>query len=81
MCCLVATKEAEGDHACISDVIPLLKKLHYEVNIVDSAGVVTLKSSVLSKLKRYFDTTYGVKSRKEYGIATLLDPRYNFCWI
>ena len=28
---LVATKEAEGDYACISDVISLLKKLHYEV--------------------------------------------------
>ena len=58
----VATKEAEGDHACISDVIPLLNKLHYEVNSVDSAGIGTLKSSVLSELQRYFDTMYGVES-------------------
>ena len=56
--------------ACISDVIPLLKKLHYEVNSVDSAGIGTLKSSVLSELQRYFDTMYGVKSSREYGIAT-----------
>ena len=48
------------------------------MNTVDSAGIVTLKSSVLSKLQRYFDTKYVVESRKESEIATLLDPRFNF---
>ena len=44
------------------------------MNKVDSAGIVTLKSSVLSKLQCYFDTTYVVEGRKESAIATFLDP-------
>ena len=33
----------------------------------------------MSELQRYFDTIYNrVESKREYGIATLLDPRYKF---
>ena len=31
----IAIKEAEGDTPSISDVIPLVKKLHHEINAVD----------------------------------------------
>ena len=62
----------------ISDVIPLVKKLHLEINAVDRAGIVTLKTSFVKNIERYFDTKYNIESRKEYGIATLLDPRYNY---
>ena len=72
----IATKEAEGDTCLISDVIPLVKKLHLEINAVDRAGIVTLKTSFVKNIERYFDTKYNIESRKEYGIATLLDPRY-----
>jgi hypothetical protein len=72
----VATKEAEGDNACIADVIPLLKKLYYEIDNVAHVGIGTFKASIQRQLKRYFDTKYGIESRKEYSIATLLDPRY-----
>ena len=72
----IATKEAEGDTCSISDVIPLVKKLHHEINAVDRAGIVTFKTSFVNNLERYFDSKYNIESRKEYCIATLLDPRY-----
>ena len=34
----IATKEAEGDTCSISDVIPLVKKLHQEIIAVDRAS-------------------------------------------
>ena len=72
----IATKEAEGDTCSISDVIPLVKKLHHEINAVDRAGIITFKTSFVNNLERYFDSKYNIESRKEYCIATLLDPRY-----
>jgi hypothetical protein len=52
----IATKEAEGDTCSISDVIPLVKKLHHQINAVDRAGIVTFKTSFVNNLERYFDS-------------------------
>jgi hypothetical protein len=72
----IATKEAEEDTCPISDVITLVKKLHHDINAVDRAGIATFKTSFMNNLERYFDAKYNIESRKEYCIATLLDPRY-----
>jgi len=68
----IDTKEAEGDTCSISDVIPLVKKLHHKINAVERAGIVTFKTSFVNNLERYFDSKYNIASRKEYCIATLL---------
>ena len=31
---------------------------------------------MISEMKRYFDTKYTIESRKEYSLATIVDPRY-----
>jgi hypothetical protein len=60
----------------ISEVIPILKRLNIEINSKDGTGVQLMKKSILSEIKSYLVTTYGVESRKEYAIATVLDPRF-----
>ena len=35
-----------------------------------------LKKSILNELNRYFVTTYGIETRKEYAVASVLDPRF-----
>ena len=59
----------------ISEVIPLLKRLHIEIDGTDGTGVQLKKTSILSEIKRYFVTTYG-ETRKEYAVAMVLDPRF-----
>ena len=73
---LYCTKAGEGDGVAISEVIPLLKRLNLEINSASGTGVQLLKKSVLNELKRYFVTTYGIETRKEYAVATVLDPRF-----
>ena len=61
----------------ISEVIPLLKRQHIEIiDGTDGTGVQLMKTSILSEIKRYFVTTYGLETRKEYAVATVLDPRF-----
>ena len=73
---LYCTKAGEGDNVAVSEVIPLLKKLNMELESVPGTGVQTLKKAVLSEIKLYFVTKYGVEARKEYAVATILDPRF-----
>ena len=35
-----------------------------------------LKKSILNEPNRYFVTTYGIETRKEYAVASVLDPRF-----
>lgn len=63
---LEGTKEAEGDNCSISDVIPLVKKLIYEISNVTSSGIGTFKSSLLAEMTKYFDVKYEIESRKDY---------------
>ena len=72
----LATKALEGDHACLSEVIPYIKKLNKDINGLPSAKVGTFKAEVVVQMNRYFITKYDIERRKEYGIATLLDPRF-----
>ena len=72
----IATKEAEGDNTSVSDVIPLVTKLIYEINNVEHTGIGTFKATWLNEIKRYFDGKYNIESRIEFSFATLLDPRY-----
>ena len=60
----------------ISDVIPLVKKLNFQVESVVVSGIGTFKSFFKLEMKKYFDDKYKIESRKEYSIATLVDPRY-----
>jgi hypothetical protein len=60
----------------VSDVIPLVTKIIYEINNVAHTGIGTFKASLLNEIKRYFDGKYNIESRIEFSFATLLDPRY-----
>ena len=73
---LYCTKAAEGDNVGVSEVIPLLKRLNLEINSAPGDGVQMLKKSVLVEIKHYFVTKYAVETRKEYAVATVLDPRF-----
>ncbi|RXG61778.1 Zinc finger BED domain-containing protein 4 [Armadillidium vulgare] len=77
-----ASKAAESDTASIADVIPLTKKLKYEINEVSDAGIGTMKDALLNQIHQYLE---GGDSRKHFmhieenpmtTVATLLDPRY-----
>ena len=69
------TKAGEGDRATISEVITLLKRLNLEINSTSGTGVQLLKKSILNELNRYFVITYGIETRREYAVASVLDPR------
>ena len=73
---LYCIKAGEGDRATISEVITLLKRLNLEINSTSGTGVQLLKKSILNELNRYFVTTYGIETRKEYAVASVLDPRF-----
>jgi hypothetical protein len=60
----------------LSEVIPLLKRLNLEINSTSGNGVQLLKKAVFNELKRYFVATYGIETRKEYAVASVLDPRF-----
>lgn len=70
------TKAAESDSVSIAEVIPLLKKLNFEIGAVTYSGIGTLKSEVLQHIKRYFVVKYDIEKTKHYSIATVLDPRF-----
>lgn len=70
------TKAAEYDDISIAEVIPLLKKLNYEIEAVSYTGIGTFKAEVLRHIKRYFVTKYDIEKTKHYSIATVLDPRF-----
>ena len=72
---LYCTKAGEGDRATISEVITLLKRLNLEINSTSGTGVQLLKKSILNELNRYFVTTYGIETRKEYAVALIPDLR------
>ena len=52
---LVASKEAESDNACVSDVIPLSKKIRLQLeglNEDNIAGVRAMKESMVHQMDR-----------------------------
>ena len=51
----VCTKEAESENCSISDVIPLVKKLNFQVESVVVSGIGTFKSLIKLEMKKYFD--------------------------
>ena len=48
----ITTKSAESDSVSISEVIPLIKKLTYDIGAVEHSGIGTLKSELLRFMKR-----------------------------
>lgn len=48
----LTTKAAEADSVSIAEVIPLLKKLNFDIGAVTLSGIGTLKSEVLTQMKR-----------------------------
>ena len=75
------TKEAEGDHALLSEVIPMVNMLKSEINRINEIGIGKLKSEVLAQLNKYFvDGNWRsyptIEEDEIYSKATLLDPRF-----
>ena len=75
------TKEAEGDHALLSEVIPMINMLKSEINRINEIGIGTLKSEVLAQLNKYFvDGNWRsyptIEEDEIYSKATLFDPRF-----
>ncbi|KAI6656168.1 Zinc finger BED domain-containing protein 4-like [Oopsacas minuta] len=78
-----ATLDAEHEYTCISDTIPFIKKIFYELNAINEFGINnTIKKEMIVQLKRYFR---GLNPRVHFvdgetsevhALATLLDPRY-----
>ena len=50
-----ATLAAENESSCISDIIPLSKKMKIEVQRVNEIGCGTLKSELLKEMARYLE--------------------------
>ena len=48
-----ATKAAESDLACISDIIPLTKKMKIEITKVDGSKIGTMKNEILKQISKY----------------------------
>ena len=77
-----ATLDAEDEYACISDTIPLFKKIFYELNAIDEFGINTMKNEMIVQLKRYFRGLdprvhfVDAETSEVHALATLLDPRY-----
>lgn len=78
-----ATLTAESDTSCVSDIIPLTKRIKIEIQRVTEIGIGTLKAQLLSEISRYLEgnDTRNNKFRdielyKITAVATLLDPRY-----
>ena len=49
----ITTKAAEGDRVSVSEVIPNIKKLDYEIRSMSLSGLGTLKATLLSEMERY----------------------------
>lgn len=47
-----ATKAAESDTASVSDIIPLTKKMKFEISQVSQAGIATMKETLLNEIHR-----------------------------
>ena len=77
-----ATLDAEHEYACISDTIPLIKKIFYELNAIDEFGIGTMKNEMVVQMNRYFRGQdprvhfVDVEVSEVHAVATLLDPRY-----
>lgn len=77
-----ATLDAEHEYACISDTIPLIKKIFYELNAIDEFGIGTMKNEMVVQMNRYFRGQdprvhfIDVEVSEVHAVATLLDPRY-----
>ena len=48
----LTTKAAESDFVSIAEVIPLLKKLNFDITSITHSGIGTLKAEVLHQMKR-----------------------------
>lgn len=65
----LTTKSAEGDSVSISEVIPLIKKLQYDIISVTHNGIGTLKAEVLKQMKMLVDyIDYFLVSKYRLGI-------------
>jgi hypothetical protein len=78
-----ATLAAEKETSCISDIIPLAKKIKIQVERVTESGIGTMKSELLKQLGRYLDGNDtrtnkfpNIELYKLTACATMLDPRY-----
>jgi len=78
-----ATLAAESDSSCVSDIIPLTKRIKIEIQRVTETGIGTLKSHIISEIGRYLDGNDGRRNKfpdielhKVTAVATFLDPRY-----
>ena len=78
-----ATLAAENETSCISDIIPLSKKMKIEVQRVNELGVGTLKSELSKEMARYLEGNDirshkfpDVELCKATAISTFIDPRY-----
>ena len=74
-----ATLDAEYENACISDTIPLIKKIYYELNAIQEMGIGTMKSELVVHMNRYFRGEdprvhfVDVEVSEVHALATLLD--------
>ncbi|RXG71685.1 hypothetical protein Avbf_02220 [Armadillidium vulgare] len=72
---------AESDTASIADVIPLTKKLKYEINEESDAGIGTMKDALLNAIHQYLNAGdrrkhfVHIEENPMTTVATLLDPR------
>ena len=48
----LTTKAAESDETAVSEVIPLIKKLNYDIGAVTYTGIGTLRAEVIDQMKR-----------------------------
>ena len=74
---------AENESSCISDIIPLSKKMKIEVQRLNEIGCGTLKSELLKEMARYLEGNDfrshkcpDVELSKATVVATFLNPRY-----
>ena len=76
------TLDAEHENDCISDTIPLIEKIYYELNAIHQIGIGTMKSELGLQMNRYFRGedprvhSVDVGVSEVHALATLLDPRY-----
>ena len=74
------TKVVEDERMMVSEVIPMVMKLHHDLGNMDGHLVGTLQLELLDKTETYFTT--GIRTFKDieeqemFTLATLLDPRY-----
>ena len=78
-----ATLAAEKETSCISDIIPLAKKMKIQVERVTESGIGTMKSESLKQFARYLDGNDtrankfpDIELYKLTACATMLDPHY-----